>query len=140
MIEKKKKSKKESKTLANPAYYVQVFEGGRRYVTRTSVKMELRKPWQKPDPEEIRAVIPGSVLSLMVQEGDEVAKDQELMVYVAMKMHNVIRAPFAGRVAQIRVKSGDKLQKGALMMIIRAHEPHQTAKPVAPELYFEDFE
>ena len=126
--------------MANPAYYVQVFEGGRRYITRTSVKMELRKPWQKPDPEEIRSVIPGSVLSLMVQEGDEVTKDQELMVYIAMKMHNVIRAPFAGKVAQIRVKSGDKLQKGALMMVIRANDPLSAVEPVAPELYFEDFE
>ncbi|MCL1973677.1 MAG: acetyl-CoA carboxylase biotin carboxyl carrier protein subunit [Bacteroidetes bacterium] len=140
MAEKKKKSKKSSGILANSTIYVQVSDGGRRYVTQTSVKMGLHKPWQKPDPEEIRSVIPGSVLALMVQEGDEVAEDQELMVYVAMKMHNVIRAPFAGRVTQIAVKNGDRLQKGALLMVIRAHEPIIDVEPVASELYFEDFE
>ena len=140
MAVKKKRSKKISKTLVNPTFYVQVFDGGRRYVTQSSVKMELRKPWQKPNPEEIRSVIPGSVLSLLVQKGDEVVKDQELMVYVAMKMHNVIRSPFAGKVAQIAVKSGDKLQKGALMMVIRAHEPLNPVEQVTPDLFFEDFE
>jgi len=135
---KKKKIKKASKIPDGPTIYVQVFDGGRKYVTQSSVKMGLRKPWQKPNPEEIRSVIPGSVLSLSVQEGDEVAIGQELMVYVAMKMHNVIRAPFAGKIEQITVKNGDKLQKGALMMVIRAHEP--LVDPVAPEVYFEDFE
>ena len=137
---KRKKSKKTSQDPDGSFFYVQVFDGGRKYVTQTSVKMGLRKPWYKPNPEEIRSVIPGSVLSLFVQDGDEVAKGQELMVYEAMKMHNIIRAPFAGKVEQIAVKSGDKLQKGALMMAIRAHEPLHPAQPVAPELYFEDFE
>jgi len=133
-----KKYRKASKNPDNPSFYVQVFDGGRKYVTHSSIKMEMRKPWHKPNPEEIRSVIPGSVLSLFVQEGEQVAKDQELMEYEAMKMHNIIRAPFAGNVEQIAVKNGDKLQKGALMMVVRALEP--LIDPVTPELYFEDFE
>ena len=102
-----------------PLIHVQVSEGGRKYETRTSPKMALRKAWQRPNPEELRAIIPGVVLSLSVQEGDVVEVNQELMVYETMKMHNVIRAPFSGTVMQICVKQGDKLPKGALMMVIR---------------------
>ncbi|MCL2727351.1 MAG: acetyl-CoA carboxylase biotin carboxyl carrier protein subunit [Bacteroidales bacterium] len=119
--------------------YVQIFEGGRRYETYSSIKMDLRKPWKKPNPQEIRSTIPGSVLSFLVMEGDEVKKNQELMVYEAMKMHNKICAPFDGVVEQIGVKCGDKLQKGALMMVIKASEPQDSVGSGVSDLYLEDF-
>jgi len=119
--------------------YIQIFDGGRRYETYSSIKMDLRKPWKKPNPQEIHSAIPGSVLSFLVKEGDEVKKDQDLMVYEAMKMHNKIRSPFDGTVEQIAVKCGDKLQKGALMMVIKASEPQDTAAPDGSDLYLEDF-
>jgi len=119
--------------------YVQIFDGGRRYETFSSVKMDLRKPWKKPNPQEIRSTIPGSVLSFLVKEGDEVMRGQELMIYEAMKMHNKICAPFDGTVEQITVKCGDKLQKGALMMVIKASEPPDVVTPDASDLYLEDF-
>ena len=144
-MEKKTKKTKREKTASKRAksapqsVYVQVFDGGRRYETGTSVKMGQRKPWRRPNPEEILSAIPGAVLSLLVKVGDEVTKDQELMMYEAMKMHSVVRAPFAGTVAQILVKEGDKIKKEALMMVIKAAGRTDEVGEVTPEFYFEDF-
>ena len=137
IIRKKKKIKTPEKD--ENRIYVQVFEGGRKYETHSSVKMELRKPWQKPNPQEIRSVIPGSVLSFFVQEGEAVARDQEIMVYEAMKMHNVVRAPFGGVVEKITVQCGDRLQKGVLMMVIKPSEPTEVIGPDVQEFNLEDF-
>ena len=133
--------KKKTKDNQEPLFYVQVYEGGRKYETRSSVKMKMHKVWQKPNPEEICSVIPGSVLSFFVKEGDKVAKDDDLMIYEAMKMHNIIRAPFDGTVEQITAKQGDRLPKGALMMVIRPSS--MPTNPNAMNIqtpYFEDIE
>ena len=129
LSKKAAKVKKEHLTKENePLIYVQVFEGGRKYETHSSVKMGMRKPWRKPNPEEICSTIPGSVVLLFVKEGDTVEKDQQIMMYEAMKMCNVIRAPFSGTVVQILVALGDKLPKGAPMMVIRASETADSNK------------
>jgi len=118
--------------------YVQIFEGGRKYETHSSVKMGMRKPWRKPNPEEICSTIPGSVVSLFVKEGDTVEKEQQIMVYEAMKMNNVIRAPFSGVVMQVLVNAGDKLPRGVPMVVIRSSESTET-DPVHESHDFESF-
>ena len=138
--EKLKQREEKREGDVSPLMYVQVYDGGRKYETRTSAKVALRKPWQKPDPEEIRSVISGVVLSLSVKEGDLVTKNQPVMVFEAMKMHNNVCAPFSGVVEQILVSVGDKMPKGALMMVIRASEPVDTVCSDTSELYLEDFE
>ena len=50
---------------------------------------------------------PGSVVSLLVKEGDTVKKGQELVVLEAMKMESVILANQGGIVDRILVKVGD---------------------------------
>ena len=124
----------------SPLIYVQVYDGGRKYETRTSAKVALRKPWQKPNPEEVRSVISGEVLSISVMEGDLVTRNQPVMVFEAMKMHNNVCAPFSGVVERILVSVGDKLPKGALMMVIRSCEEAETEDANGPqEPYDDDF-
>ena len=138
--ERLKKRVRKSTEHQEAPIYVQVSEGGRKYETWPSVKMKMRKPWRKPDPREICSTIPGSVVSLFVKEGDTVEKEQQLMVFEAMKMHNVIRAPFSGTVEQVLVKPGDKLPRGVVMMVICFSETEETAaEPVSQNAYYEDF-
>lgn len=53
--------------------------------------------------KQVLAPIPGTVLSILVQSGDEVAPGQELFVLEAMKMKNNIRATRGGVVEKVFV-------------------------------------
>ena len=105
-----------------PKQIICVFEEGRKYETTYTRKYEKRKPWVRPNPEEIKSFIPGTVDSIKVKVGERVTAGQEIMTYIAMKMHNVIRAPFDGKVTAIPVAAGSKLPKGTVMMIIKQDE------------------
>ena len=48
--------------------------------------------------------MPGTLVSLNVKEGDDVAEGQEVAVVEAMKMQNQLRAPRSGKIAKIHFK------------------------------------
>ena len=102
---------------------IQVFEDGRKYETTYTKKYENRRPWVRPNPEEIKSFIPGTVEKILVKAGNTVKAGDEVMIYTAMKMHNIIRAPFDGKVESIPVKEGDRLPNGAIMMVIKQAQP-----------------
>ena len=60
----------------------------------------------------VRAPMPGTIVSVEVQPGDQVGVGQDLCVLDAMKMNNRIRASRAGTVAQIHVATGQQVQHG----------------------------
>ncbi len=61
----------------------------------------------------VRSQMPGKILRVLVKEGDEVAKDQPLLVMEAMKMENEIRSPGPGLVAAVKVAEGQAVETGA---------------------------
>ena len=69
---------------------------------------------------EVRAPMPGLVLDVFVQEGDEVEADQGLAVLEAMKMENELRAPARGTVTDVHVAAGDAVDKNQLLIEIAA--------------------
>ena len=68
----------------------------------------------------ITSPMTGTVVELLVTEGDAVHRGDPLVVVVAMKMNNEIKAPAAGVVKAIRVKAGQAVEQGALMMVVDA--------------------
>lgn len=64
----------------------------------------------------IKAPMPGMVLSVDVKEGDEVQKGDPVLVLEAMKMENVLKADGDGKVKQVNVKKGDAVEKNAVMV------------------------
>lgn len=98
--------------------FLQIFPDSTKYETTLTKKVRNRKSWQKPDPREIFSIIPGTVSEILVKVSDQVTSGQQIMVYEAMKMKNIIRAPFAGKIEKILVKEGEKLAKGTLMIYI----------------------
>ncbi|MDR2362347.1 MAG: acetyl-CoA carboxylase biotin carboxyl carrier protein subunit [Prevotellaceae bacterium] len=103
-----------------------VAEQGRRYKTTFTKKFENRVPWTPPNPEEVKSFIPGTIHKLSVHAGDYVRKNDELLVFEAMKMYNVIRAPYNGIVHKVLVKEGDRLPKG--VVILTVHPTNETPK------------
>jgi biotin carboxyl carrier protein len=53
--------------------------------------------------KQIVAPMPGKVVDILVQVGDEVLEYQEVMILEAMKMENAIPSPVAGKVKEIKV-------------------------------------
>lgn len=69
---------------------------------------------------EVRAPLPGRIMSIKVEAGAAVKTDQELFVMEALKMENTIVAPEDGIVEAIRIKVGDDVEADDLMMEIRS--------------------
>jgi len=69
---------------------------------------------------EVRAPMPGLVLDVLVEEGDEVAADQGLLVLEAMKMENELNAPASGVVRAVHAASDDAVEKEELLIEIEA--------------------
>ncbi|MCB0757060.1 MAG: acetyl-CoA carboxylase biotin carboxyl carrier protein subunit [Flavobacteriales bacterium] len=65
---------------------------------------------------EIKAPMPGLVLSVMVKAGDAVKKNDPVLVLEAMKMENVIKAPGDAVVAKVQAEKGKAVEKGQLLV------------------------
>lgn len=66
----------------------------------------------------VGAPMPGTVIDVMVKEGDQVEKGQKLLVLSAMKMEMVVSAPMAGTVKLVAVSKDMKLEGDDLLLEI----------------------
>lgn len=67
---------------------------------------------------QMRAMMPGRVVSVLVQIGDEVKAEQGVLVVEAMKMENELKSPKAGKVTEVKVVAGQTVEKGELLIVI----------------------
>jgi biotin carboxyl carrier protein len=67
---------------------------------------------------EIRAPMPGLLVSVQVADGTAVAAGQPVAIMEAMKMQMELRAPRPGTVRRISVAAGQELASGQVLMII----------------------
>lgn len=89
------------------------------YKTRLSQGFLNRRPYKPADPALIPSFIPGTVLDILIKEGDSVRKGDDLMILEAMKMQNKLKSPADGVISQIMVKKGDKVSKGTLLIVLK---------------------
>jgi biotin carboxyl carrier protein len=69
-------------------------------------------------PLEIRAIIPGRVVSVAAAVGDLVEAGDALLVLEAMKMQNELRTPRAGRVTRVGASAGRTVEIGDLLVVV----------------------
>jgi biotin carboxyl carrier protein len=65
--------------------------------------------------QQVTAPMPGKVIRLLVNAGDEVEAGQGLVVVEAMKMQNEIRSPKRGKVERLQVKEGQNVNAGDVL-------------------------
>ena len=66
----------------------------------------------------IIAPMPGKIISVLVQKGAEVGKNQPLLIMEAMKMEMTIRAGCDGVIDELPVSAGQQVADGALLVSI----------------------
>ena len=65
---------------------------------------------------EIKAPMPGLILDINVEIGQEVKEDDPLLILEAMKMENALTSPRDGVIKSISVKKGDAVDKNQLLI------------------------
>lgn len=67
---------------------------------------------------DIKARIPGKVISIQAKEGDSVKTRSVVAVLEAMKMEQPVASPVDGTVKKIHVNTGDKVKSGDILLTI----------------------
>jgi biotin carboxyl carrier protein len=70
-------------------------------------------------PTQVKAPLTGSIVDVVVAEGDAVSKGQVVVIIESMKMNNELRAPRDGVVAQVHVAKGDRVERNTPLVTIR---------------------
>ncbi len=71
------------------------------------------------DRKQIGAPIPGTILSILVEEGETVAKNQAVIIVEAMKMEAKVTAAVEGVVGSIIAKEGQQVKAGQLLISLK---------------------
>ena len=101
--------------------YALVYKGvevsARVYTEQEAALMALMPFKEPPDTSKyLLCPMPGLVVSIGVNEGDEVAAGDPLCVVEAMKMENVLKAERDAKVSKVVAKPGDSLNVDAVIL------------------------
>lgn len=64
----------------------------------------------------VKATMPGTVVSVEVKSGDMVKAGEVLLVYESMKMENEVLSPVSGKIQTINVEKGDKIKRDQILI------------------------
>ena len=112
-----------------------VADGDRVDVESSLGHVALRRSPRFVDPADqvatgsLLAPMPGTVISVPVNEGDRVAAGQTVLVLEAMKMQHTVSAAYDGVVTDLPVTVGEQVSAGAVLAVVQ----EETRKDNAPE-------
>ena len=66
----------------------------------------------------LKAPMPGLIVDVAVEDGQEVDKGDVLIILESMKMQNELKSPRAGIVSRVSVESGDSVEQRQLLMSV----------------------
>ena len=69
---------------------------------------------------EVKAPMPGMILRVNKQVGEEVISGESVIILEAMKMENELRSPVSGKLKELFVKEGSPVEKGFKLFSIEA--------------------
>src|SRR5690606_37986882 len=65
---------------------------------------------------DIKAPMPGLVLKIIAEAGQEIKKGDQVLILEAMKMENVLKSPGDGVIKAIKVNQGDAVEKTQVLV------------------------
>ena len=84
-------------------------------IIKTKARPVPPKPAEKQatgGTKNVRSTMEGTILDILVKEGDAVERGTKLLILEAMKMQNQVISPVSGTVAKILVKAGETVKDG----------------------------
>jgi glutaconyl-CoA decarboxylase len=128
-------------TLNGKDYEVEVNQGGAQVLSVSDAKAApapqaapaaapAPKPAAAPAPapapspapaggESVSSPMPGTIIKVLVSQGQAVKRGDVLCVLEAMKMENEIQAPVGGTVAHVGVSQGASVNSGDVLFTIK---------------------
>jgi biotin carboxyl carrier protein len=102
----------------------QVLYQGRFYPAKVEDERErrVRQAAGGDGPEHaeyiLKSPMPGLVVAVPVEDGQQVAKGDVLIVLESMKMQNELKAPRAGTVTRVRVQAGERVEQQSPLLTV----------------------
>jgi biotin carboxyl carrier protein len=100
---------------------LEIWVRGRRYVVSVGDLRDRPATHNKhaaSGPAEVRALMPGKIVNILVEKGASVQAGQGLIVVEAMKMQNEMKSPGDGVVSAIYVVTGSTVAAGEKLMVV----------------------
>jgi biotin carboxyl carrier protein len=100
---------------------LEVWTGGERHVVSIADardRASKKKKVSAAGPIELRALMPGKVIKLLVRIGTAVEVGQGLIVVEAMKMQNEMKSPKKGIVSRIHAVEGATVVAGEALIVV----------------------
>jgi biotin carboxyl carrier protein len=85
---------------------------------RTRAIREMTGGGEEEAEKTITAPMPGLVVKVEVEVGQQVKAGQGVVIVEAMKMENELKAPADGVVARIEVRPGQTVEKGTTLVVL----------------------
>ena len=82
------------------------------------LKKSMGQSGSQVQEKEIKAPMPGLVVTIEVKPGQQIKKGDGLIIIEAMKMENEIKAPFDAVIKEIKVKEKIAVEKNQVLMIL----------------------
>jgi biotin carboxyl carrier protein len=94
--------------------------GSRAFTTRIIDRKHRRSSVQHSmeGRQNLVAPMPGRVVRVLLQVGDEVAAGEGVLIVEAMKMQNEIKSPKTGRVVEVRVVEGATVNANHVLAVV----------------------
>jgi biotin carboxyl carrier protein len=93
-----------------------------KYQTTYNNKYMNRKVWAEPNFNHINSYIPGTIIDILVKEGQVLKAGESVLILEAMKMYNDVQMPFKAKIVKVNVEKGQKIPKNFLMVEIEPVE------------------
>lgn len=81
-------------------------------------KAEASSASVSADGHKSLAPLPGTIMQIFVNVGDQVKRGDKILMYEAMKMENNFLAEVDGEIKEIKVRVGDNVLQGAVLVVI----------------------
>jgi len=87
-------------------------ERAKRLTSNGNVKLQESGDFQ------LKAPMPGLIISIAVEEDQQIEKGQVLVILESMKMQNKLKSPQSGKVERVKVKVGETVEQRQILLTV----------------------